>query len=103
MFLQTLRAVPGALAWSSAAAGRRRWLHRTFRKPHDSKARSLSQYQGQMILVVNAASFCGFAGQHGGLKFVHNKSTLRRDGARVESYGSLTAPDTHTFDARIER
>ena len=103
MFLQMLRAVPGLLAWSSEAAGRRPWLARSFRKPQDSKARSLSQYQGKMILVVNAASFCGTAGQRGGLAFVHDTYTIHRDGIRVDSYRSLIAPDSRSFDGRSER
>ena len=102
MFLQTLRVIPGLFAWSSTAAGRRRWLDGSFRKPQDSQAQSLSQHQGQMVLNVNMESFCGFAGQHGGPAFVHNKYAIHRDGARVERYGSLTAPDSRTFEARIE-
>lgn len=56
-----------------------------------------------MILAVNTGSSCGFAGQHGGLAFVHDKHTIHRDVTRVESYSSLTAPDSRTLVAHIER
>ena len=62
----------------------------------------LRQYQGQMIPVVNAASFCGIAGQHGGHIFVHDKYTIQRDVPRVESHRGLTAPDSRALVAHVE-
>ncbi len=100
---QALLAVTRLLAWSSAAAGRRPWLDRSFPKLHDSKAPSLFQYQGQMILVGNGASSWGCAGQLGGLTFVHDTYTIHRDGVPIESYRSLIAPDSRSVDARIDR
>ena len=56
-----------------------------------------------MILAVNTGSFCGFAGQHGGLTFVHDNYTIHRYVTRVESYSNRTAPDSRTLVAHIER
>ena len=56
-----------------------------------------------MIPVVNPASSCGIARQHGGLNFVHDNYTIQRDGARVESHRGLTAPDSRALVAHIER
>ena len=69
----------------------------------DGAVQSLCQYQGKVILVVNTATFCGSIGQYDGMQSVYDKYLIARDGSRVDSYSSLTAPDSRTLIAHIER
>jgi glutathione peroxidase len=48
-------------------------LDKTFPRLQDEKPQSLCQYSGQVLLVVNTASFCGFTKQYKGLEALYAK------------------------------
>ncbi len=74
-------AVPTALAQPAAAPAARTacppLLQHSFKRLQDEKPQALCQYAGQVLLVVNTASFCGFTPQYEGLEALHAKYAAR--------------------------
>lgn len=58
---------------STAVAACPALLNKTFLRLQDEKPQNLCQYSGKVLLVVNTASKCGFAGQFEGLEALHAK------------------------------
>ena len=58
-------------AKASASATCAPLLQHRFDRLQDEKPQSLCQYAGQVVLVVNTASFCGFTGQYEGLEALY--------------------------------
>jgi glutathione peroxidase len=54
-----------------AAAACPALLDRQMPRLQDEKLQNLCQYAGQVVLVVNTASFCGFTPQYGALEALH--------------------------------
>lgn len=48
-------------------------LNHTFPRLQDDTPQNLCQYRGQVILVVNTASFCGFTAQYEGLEKLYSR------------------------------
>lgn len=48
-------------------------LQHTVARLQDEKTQNLCQYAGQVVVVVNTASFCGFTSQYKGLEALHAK------------------------------
>ena len=58
---------------SASAANCPRILQHTVARLQDEKPQNLCQYAGQVVVVVNTASFCGFTSQYKGLEALHAK------------------------------
>ena len=56
---------------ASASTACPKLLHHTMLRLQDEKPQSLCQYAGQVVLVVNTASYCGFTSQYKGLEALH--------------------------------
>jgi len=52
-------------------------LQHRFDRLQDEKPQSLCQYAGQVVLVVNTASFCGFTDQYAGLEALYSRYQSR--------------------------
>lgn len=52
-------------------------LNHTFPKLQDDAPQNLCQYQGQVVLIVNTASYCGFTQQYEGLEKLYEKYRSR--------------------------
>ena len=61
-------APPASAEAASSVAACPALLDKTFPRLQDEKPQSLCQYRGQVILVVNTASYCGFTSQYDGLE-----------------------------------
>lgn len=74
-------AVPTALAQPAAAPAARTacppLLQHSFKRLQDEKPQALCQYAGQVLLVVNTASFCGFTPQYEGLEALYSRYRAR--------------------------
>ena len=66
-------APPVTVAPAPAAATCPALLNKTFPRLQDEKPQSLCQYSGQVVLVVNTASYCGFTSQYKGLEALYAK------------------------------
>lgn len=69
----TLAATPASTPASSSTANCPLVLQHRFDRLQDEKPQSLCQYAGQVVLVVNTASYCGFTGQYKGLEALYSK------------------------------
>lgn len=75
----------GLVGWSLAspvlaqapAAACPALLRHQFPRLQDEEPQSLCQYAGQVILVVNTASFCGFTSQYKGLEAIYQRYKAR--------------------------
>jgi len=52
-------------------------LNKTFPRLQDDAPQSLCQYAGNVVLVVNTASYCGFTKQYEGLEALHKRYSDR--------------------------
>ena len=66
-------APPASAEAASSVAACPALLDKTFPRLQDEKPQSLCQYRGQVILVVNTASYCGFTSQYKGLEEMYAK------------------------------
>ncbi|MGA1093298.1 MAG: glutathione peroxidase, partial [Burkholderiaceae bacterium] len=56
---------------SSTSASCPSLLNQTFPRLQDDEPRSLCEFQGKVVLVVNTASYCGFTQQYEGLETLY--------------------------------
>ena len=68
-----LAAADASVVSSAASATCPKLLQHTMLRLQDEKPQALCQYAGQVVLVVNTASFCGFTSQYKGLEALYAK------------------------------
>ena len=68
-----LAAADASVVSSAASATCPKLLQHTMLRLQDEKPQALCQYAGQVVLVVNTASFCGFTPQYKGLEALYAK------------------------------
>ena len=62
---------PAPLSASASSAPCPKLLQHTMLRLQDEKPQALCQYAGQVVLVVNTASYCGFTSQYKGLESLY--------------------------------
>jgi len=72
-FLPFVLAALCTASGASQAADCPALLNREIPRLQDEKPQNLCQYKGQVVLVVNTASFCGFTPQYKGLETLYSK------------------------------
>ena len=77
VMLKTAPAPAAATPPAEGAAVCPALLDHTFPGLQDEKPRSMCQYAGKVVLVVNTASFCGYTGQYEGLERLYDKYKAR--------------------------
>lgn len=70
-FAQAPSAAPAPAAVATSPATCPAILNHTMARLQDEKPQNLCQYAGQVVLVVNTASFCGFTPQYKGLEALY--------------------------------
>jgi len=73
MSLSAAQAATDAPASTASSPGCPKILQHTVARLQDEKPQALCQYAGQVVVVVNTASFCGFTPQYKGLEALHAK------------------------------
>jgi glutathione peroxidase len=68
-----LSALPRAALAQASATECPPLLRHTFNSLQTGEARSLCQYRGKVLLIVNTASFCGYTHQYEGLEALYRK------------------------------
>ena len=68
-----LAGLGGLVTAPAGAAGCPDLLNHTLGKLQDGSAQSLCQFEGQVILAVNTASYCGFTSQYEGLEALYKE------------------------------
>lgn len=77
VMLKTALAPAAATPSAEGSAACPALLNHTFPGLQDEKPRSMCQYVGKVVLVVNTASFCGYTGQYEGLERLYDKYKAR--------------------------
>ena len=74
-FLSWVLSLGTSVAWAQAApqAACPSVLQHTVERLQDEKPQSLCQYAGQVVVVVNTASYCGFTSQYKGLQALYER------------------------------
>ncbi len=73
VWLSPLHALAAETAPGASAASCPRVLQHTVLRLQDEKPQALCQYAGQVVVVVNTASYCGFTSQYKGLEALYAK------------------------------
>ena len=73
VWLSPVNALAAETAPGAPAASCPRVLQHTVLRLQDEKPQALCQYAGQVVVVVNTASYCGFTSQYKGLEALYAK------------------------------